>query len=238
MSTKTAFVTGANKGIGFETAKALLKYGFRVLIGARDESRGTAAVEALAEFGDVQLQLIDMADLDSIRAAVSNVKENYADLTLLINNAGISGAFDKTAWDFEAQELIDTYMVDFIGPFGLTKGLLPLLNDNKGKVVNITIPTEAHEFFHPFAYQAAKAPLNVMIDNFGLEVAQKNMPVQIMGIMPGAVSTDLNDHAQGDFVKTPTEAAEQIVAIATDAKNYNGKIVNVDNPEDILSRMD
>lgn len=228
MSTKTTFVTGANKGIGFETAKALLNQGFRVVLGARDKGRGTAAVEALTEFGDVQLQLIDMADLDSIKDAVVNIKKNYKDLTLLINNAGISGAWGKTAWDFDAQELIDTYMVNFIGPFELTKRLLPLLNENKGKIANITVPTGALKIFHPLAYQTSKAPLNVMIDNFGFEIAKKNMSVQILGILPGAVSTDLNGNIQGDFVKTSKEAGEKIVDIVTDDKNYNGKIIYVE----------
>lgn len=128
----TAFVTGANKGIGFALAEELLKENFRVIVGARDFNRGSDAVKILSKFGEVHLQLIDLADLKSIREAADNVEKNFGDLTLLINNAGIAGDMHKTAWDFSAQELIDVYTVDFIGAFELTKNLLPLIEKNHG----------------------------------------------------------------------------------------------------------
>jgi NAD(P)-dependent dehydrogenase (short-subunit alcohol dehydrogenase family) len=225
---KTAFVTGANKGIGFAVAEELLKENFRVIVGARDLKRGLDAVKILSEFGEVHLQLIDMADLESIHSAANELIKNFGDLTLLINNAGISGDMHKTAWDFSAQELIDVYIVDFIGAFELTKNLLPLIEKNRGRIVNITMPTNATELFHPLAYQAAKAPLNIMIDNFGFEFAQKKMSAQIFGIMPGVVSTDLNNHIQGDFVKTPAQSARQMIKIILSEKNLNGQIIDAD----------
>lgn len=224
----TAFVTGANKGIGFALAEELLKKNFRVIVGARDFKRGSDAMKILSEFGDVHLQLIDMADLKSIRSAAKNIAKNSSDLTLLINNAGIAGDMHKTAWDFTAQELIDVYIVDFIGAFELTKNLLPLIEKNRGRIVNITMPTNATELFHPLAYQAAKAPMNIMIDNFAFEFAQKKMFTQIFGLMPGVVSTDLNNHIQGAHVKTPAQSARQMIEIISDSKNLNGQIIDVD----------
>ena len=224
----TAFVTGANKGIGFALAEELLKKNFRVIVGARDFKRGSDAVKVLSEFGDVHLQLIDMADLKSIRSAANDVEKNFGDLTLLINNAGIAGDMNKIAWEFTAQELIDVYTVDFIGAFELTKNLLPLIEKNHGRIVNITMPTNATEFFHPLAYQAAKAPMNIMIDNFAFEFVQRQMFAQIFGLMPGVVSTDLNNHIQGAYVKTPAQAAKQMIEIISDSKNLNGKIIDVD----------
>ena len=224
----TAFVTGANKGIGFALAEELLKKNFRVIVGARDFKRGSDAVKVLSEFGDVHLQLIDMADLKSIRSAANDVEKKFGDLTLLINNAGIAGDMNKIAWDFTAQELIDVYTVDFIGAFELTKNLLPLIEKNHGRIVNITMPTNATEIFHPFAYQAAKAPMNIMIDNFAFEFVQRQMFAQIFGLMPGVVSTDLNNNIQGAYVKTPAQAAKQMIEIISDSKNLNGKIIDVD----------
>ncbi len=155
--------------------------------------------------------------------------KNFGDLSILVNNAGIAGDMHKTAWEFTAQELIDVYTVDFIGVFELTKNLLPLLEKNHGRIVNITMPTNAMEYFHPLAYQAAKAPLNVLIDNFGFEFAQKNMSAQIFGIMPGVVSTDLNDHIQGAHVKTPAQSAREMINYIVSGENYNGKIIDAGN---------
>ena len=224
----TAFVTGANKGIGFALAEELLKNNFRVIVGARDFKRGSDAVKTLSEFGEVHLQLIDLADLKSIRSAATNLEKNFDDLTILINNAGIAGDMHKTAWDFSAQELLDVYTVDFLGAFELTKNLLPLIEKNCGRIINITMPTNATEFFHPLAYQAAKAPMNIMIDNFGFEFSQRKMSAQIFGIMPGVVSTDLNNHIQGAHVKTPAQSARQMIKIILSNKNLNGQIIDAD----------
>ena len=225
---KTAFVTGANKGIGFAFAEELLKKNFRVIIGARDFKRGSDAVKALSKFGEVHLQLIDMADMESIRAAANDIVKKFNDLVLLINNAGIAGDMHKVAWDFSSQELLDIYTVNFLGAFELTKDLLPLLERNHGRIINITMPTNATELFHSLAYQASKAPLNVMIDNFAFEFAQKKMSAQIFGIMPGVVSTDLNNHIQGAHVKTPAQSARQMIEFILSEENLNGKIINVE----------
>ena len=182
--TKTALVTGANKGIGFGIAKALLQQGYRVLVGARDEQRGLAAVEALRAYGDAKLQLIDVSDLNSIQHAVADITKQETDFSLLVNNAG--------------------------------------------KIVNVSVPIEPNAWWHPLAYQAAKAPLNVMTKDFGLEFTQQELPVEIMAVMPGAVSTDLNNHIQGDFVKTSDEAGELIAGFATDGENHNGQVINFD----------
>ncbi|WP_262986731.1 SDR family NAD(P)-dependent oxidoreductase [Weissella cibaria] len=99
---------------------------------------------------------------------------------------------------------------------------------NAGKIVNVSVPIEPNAWWHPLAYQAAKAPLNVMTKDFGLEFTQQELPVEIMAVMPGAVSTDLNNHIQGDFVKTSDEAGELIAGFATDGENHNGQVINFD----------
>lgn len=226
--TKTALVTGANKGIGFEIAKQLLGAGYRVLVGARDQERGETAVTALQQFGDVHLVLIDVADLESINHAVTTIKENYSDLALLVNNAGIPGDMHKSGWEFEIEELQATYQVNFISPFALSKGLLPLLIANKGIIQNISIPIEPIPFFNTFAYQTSKAPLNVMTKSWGMSFEKENIPVEIFAVTPGAVSTDLNGRMTGDFVKTTAQAAELIVNFVLDDANHNGQIINYD----------
>lgn len=226
--TKTALVTGGNKGIGYEIAKHLLKDGYRVLVGARDQQRGEKAVEELRAFGDAHLVLLDVANLQSIDRAVSTIMDNYSDLSLLVNNAGIPGDMHKVGWEFNVEELTATYEVNFIGPFALSKGLLPLLIANKGIIQNVTIPIEPLTHFNAFAYATSKAPLNVMTKSWGMSFEHENIPVQILAVLPGAVSTDLNGHITGDFVKTPVEAAEFILSYLTDGHNHNGQVINYD----------
>lgn len=228
---KTAFVTGSNKGIGFEISKKLLKEGYHVLVGARDEARGQKAIIELAKYGHVDLIRIDISDSKSINEAVERVNNEFKDLNLLVNNAGIPGELLKGHdWDFTRNELLETYTVDFLGPFDLSKGLLPLLIENHGKIVNVTIPIEP--FYFPnmnfFAYQTGKAPLNVMTKSWGINFDKMNLPVQIFAVMPGAVSTDLNNHITGEGVKTPEKAAEWIVGLALDEINHNGQVINND----------
>ncbi|WP_270566678.1 SDR family NAD(P)-dependent oxidoreductase [Clostridium beijerinckii] len=226
---KTALVTGANKGIGFEISKKLLKEGYHVLVGARDESRGKNAIKELAKYGHVDLIKIDYSDSESIKEAVQRVSNEYKELNLLVNNAGIPGPLIKRpSWEFTKEELLETYTVDFLGPFELSKGLLPILIENHGKIVNVSIPIEPMPFpnMNPFAYLTGKAPLNIMTKSWGISIDESALPVQIFAVMPGAVSTDLNNHTTGKGVKMPEEAAEWIVGLALDEKNHNGQVIN------------
>ena len=84
-------ITGANKGIGFETAKQLGAKGWTILLGAKNEQRGMSAVEALQQQGiTAEWIKIDLTDTNTIHAAANDIKANHPDVKLLINNAGIS----------------------------------------------------------------------------------------------------------------------------------------------------
>jgi len=228
---KTALVTGSNKGIGFEISKKLLKEGYHVLVGARDENRGQNAIAELAKYGPADLIIIDTSDSESIKEAIERVYNDFKELNLLVNNAGIPGPlFKRPSWEFTKDELLETYTVDFLGPFELSKGLLPLLIENQGKIVNVTIPIEPKSFptTNHFAYQTGKAPFNIMTKSWGINIDEMNLPIQIFAVMPGPVSTDLNNHITGEGVKTPEQAAEWIVGLALDEKNHNGQVINND----------
>ncbi|MGN7413060.1 SDR family NAD(P)-dependent oxidoreductase [Paenibacillus sp. SAF-068] len=226
--TKTALVTGANKGIGYEIAKRLLGAGYRVLVGARDQERGEAAVAALKTYGNAHLILLDVADLHSVDQAVNTITQNHPELSLLVNNAGIPGDMHQVGWECTVKDLQATHQVNFLGPFALSKGLLPLLIANKGMIQNISIPIEPLPYFNAFAYSTSKAPLNVMTKSWGMSFEKENIPVEILAVMPGAVSTDLNGRMTGDFVKTPDQAAELIVNFILDGENHNGQVINYD----------
>lgn len=225
---KTVLITGANKGIGFALAKELVAHGVHVLVGARDEARGQAAVEALRAFGNADLLLVDVADLASVAEAAQFVLTNYPDLDVLVNNAGIPGDMRKVGWEFEPAELEATLQTNFIGPFALSKALLPILRANEGRILNVTIPTTPIDWFNPFAYQTSKASLNVLTQSWALSLTEQQVPVEIFGYMPGGTTTDLNGNMTGDMFKTPTQVGENMYRLLTNGENYHGKILNWD----------
>ena len=231
-----ALVTGANKGIGFEIARNLGNRGFDILVGARDEARGQAAVKKLAaEAISATFIKIDLNDHDSLHTAGKNIDS----LDILVNNAGIPdsvkpgrAALDLTkhTFDYTTEDLRTTMETNFLGTHELMKNLLPVLTDN-AKIVNITVPISPTAFWHPLAYITSKAALNVMTLTYAYEFKKMGSHRQIFGIMPGAVATDLNGMeagAHGGFVKSPEAAGQMATDIILSDKNQNGQIIQYD----------
>ena len=128
---KTAFVTGANKGIGFEIVKQLSEADWKVILGARSTERGEAAVSELTSKGlDVEFVQVDMESLESIEQAANTIQQNYPDLKLLINNAGMPGAFSRSFTDTKEENLRNAFEVNFFGTFRLNQRLFPLIKNN------------------------------------------------------------------------------------------------------------
>lgn len=225
---RTALITGANKGIGLATARKLVQNGVHVLVGARDERRGRLAVDELRSSGKADLVLLDMDDPASIDRAIDRVSAEFSELDLLINNAGVPGDMQKNGWEFSVGELQATLQTDFLGPYQLAKGLLPVLRANSGRILNMSIPVEPTSSFDPFAYQVAKAPLSVMTKSWGRRFSEQAIPVEIFAYMPGAVTTDLNGNLTGEGVKTAEQAGANIFGLLTDGENHNAQVINWD----------
>ena len=143
-SGRVAIVTGSNSGIGFETAKALALRGARVVLACRSEDKGRAAVEAIeaaGPSGSVELGLLDLSSLDSVRAFAESFLDENERLDLLINNAGVMmPPASRTADGFELQ-----FGTNHLGHFALTGLLLPLLVETEGsRVVNVS--SAAHKW--------------------------------------------------------------------------------------------
>src|SRR5277367_4988259 len=138
MQGKTVVVTGANSGIGFETAAALASMGARVLVTARNADKGRAAVAALTQrlHGEAQIQLVvfDLADLASVRRGAAEILESAPRLDVLINNAGlVLSERAETVDGFEA-----TFATNHLGPFLLTNLLLDRIRESApARVVNV-----------------------------------------------------------------------------------------------------
>ena len=135
-----SLITGANKGIGFATARALAAAGHTVLLGARDIDRGTAAAATLAAEGlDVRFVKLDVTDPETITAAAALIETNFGRLDLLINNAGISRDRPHAPTELPADRLRETYETNVFGVVTVTNTMLPLLrNSNSARIVNVS----------------------------------------------------------------------------------------------------
>jgi NAD(P)-dependent dehydrogenase (short-subunit alcohol dehydrogenase family) len=224
---KKVFITGSNKGIGKQIAREMGKNGWTVLIGARDESRGLDAVSDLKrEEIEAEYVNIDLQNQKTISSAAGIIKSRHADIAMLVNNAAIPGDMRKPGYEFTSEEIRGVMETNFFGPFELTLQLLPALEANNGRIVNITIPIGAMDFFNPFAYKTSKAPLNVMTQSLAQNFRQQGRHLEIFAIMPGATTTDLNGNSTGERFKTAEEAGKMIADIILDGKNHNGEIIN------------
>ena len=117
------------------------------------------------------------------------------------------------------------FETNVFGTFELTRLLLPTLEKNSGRIVNITIPIGVTPYFNPFAYKASKAALNTMIQSLGQNFRDTGKPLEVFGIMPGGTTTDLNGNSTGPHMQTAREAGKLITDIILDGKNHNGEVI-------------
>ena len=222
-------VTGANKGIGFGIAKHLGLSGWKVILGARDEKRAEKAINELRTAGvDVLGWVnIELQDLESIEKAAKEVNQNYPGLTLLINNAGIPGDMSVDSLHTELSDIKKTLDVNFIGTFFLTKALIPLLAQNKGRIVNITVPSEISPYWHPLAYVTSKAAQNAMMGVMAIEFQQSGTPLEIFSVHPGPTTTDLNGNMSLPGFHDIETVGLKMAELINDGKNHQGEFIEL-----------
>ena len=211
--TKTALVTGANKGIGFAIAQGLGERGFSVAVGARDGARGEEAVARLRAAGVEAFGVaLDVASDDSVAAAAATIEQTTGRLDVLVNNAGISGRTDDGAQDPTTLDLDVVRTVLETNVFGVvraTNAMLGLLrrapsprvvnqSSNMGSLTLQTGPVMA-------AYAPSKSMLNAITVQYARALA--DTPVVINACCPGYVATDFTGFA-------PSRTAEQGAAVA------------------------
>ena len=220
---KVALISGANKGIGLETARQLGKQGITVLLGARDLAKGEAAAEQLKKEGvDVRAVKFDVVNAADIKAAAELVKKEFGKLDILINNAGvmfepIGGNNSSTVSE---QVLRDTFETNFFSSVAVTNAFLPLLKkSDAGRIVNVSSilgslslhATEGSPIYEAkaLAYDSSKAALNSYTVHLAHEL--KGTGIKVNSAHPGWVKTDLGtDAAPMDVVdgaKTEVELA-------------------------------
>ena len=229
MKEKIVFVTGANKGIGFGIAKHLGLSGWKVIVGARNEERAERAIGELTSAGvDVAGWVnIELGDLESIGQAATEVATRFPELTLLVNNAGIPGDMGVDSLHTEISEIRKTLDVNFIGTFALTKALAPLLAQNSGRIVNITVPSEISPYWHPLAYVASKAAQNAMMGVMAIEFEQSNTPIEIYSVHPGPTTTDLNGNMSLPGFHDIETVGQKTAELINDGRSHHGEFIEL-----------
>ena len=229
MKEQVVLVTGANKGIGYGIAKHLGQSGWKVIIGARDKERADKAISELKSAGVNVLGWVnvELRDLNSIELAAKEINEKYADLSLLVNNAGIPGDMSVDSEHTELSDIKETLDVNFIGTFALTKSLLPLLVKNQGRIANVTVPSEISPYWHPLAYVASKAAQNAMMGVMAIEFQQSNTPVETFSVHPGPTTTDLNGNMALPGFHDIETVGEKFAELINDGQNHQGEFIEL-----------
>jgi NAD(P)-dependent dehydrogenase (short-subunit alcohol dehydrogenase family) len=220
-----ALVTGANKGLGRETARRLAAAGMTVLATARDAGRGRAAAAELAADGaDVRFLQLDVTDPSSVGTAAAWIEQSFGRLDVLVNNAGISVENQAPVTEVTPSQMRRTYETNVFGVVTVTNTLLPLLRRAHGaRIVNVSSMlgslTMAADPEGPFsswpgafllAYNSSKTALNALTVTWA--AALRTDGIMVNSADPGWVATDLNHHSGNSTVE---QGAEAIVALAT-----------------------
>ncbi|WP_263359674.1 SDR family oxidoreductase [Acidicapsa ligni] len=227
MPQKVAFITGGNRGLGFQTALDLKSPETKVIIGSRDLKQGEDALAKLRTAGvDADVIKFDMTNLSDHKAAYDYFNSKYDRLDILINNAGIAGGKfpgngpEHSASDVPLDLLHKVFETNFFSQVALTKSLLPLIKKSPaGRIVNLssilgslTLNADPNSFIYnykTFAYSASKAALNDFTVHLAYELRDTN--IKVNSAHPGWVKTDMGgDQAPmeiGEGGKTSAELA-------------------------------
>ncbi|RJT42391.1 SDR family NAD(P)-dependent oxidoreductase [Mesorhizobium waimense] len=237
-TTKSAVVTGANKGIGREIAQRLATMGFKVWLGARDAERGMAAAQELrAEGLDVRWLELDVTQDESVAAAAKAVSAESPSLDVLVNNAGVAINYELPPSEQLLADIQATYDVNVFGPIRVTQAFLPLLlaapaarvvmvSSSTGSIGRALDSSSPNQSVNLMGYGSSKTALNAITVAFARELAPQG--VKVNAAAPGYTATDLNGH-RGH--RTVQQAAEIIIRLATlDADGPNAGYFNDDGP--------
>ncbi len=210
---KTALVTGANRGIGFEIAKELAEKGFYVFLSARDNEKGNKAVEDLRKKSFyVEFLEMDVSDKKSIERAYSEFKSKSKSLDVLVNNAAI--LIDNC--DIINLSLVtfqQTITINTIGPFLVIQAFLPHMKKD-ARIINISSDSGSlHRMGSKTpAYSISKTALNAVTKQFASALKRKG--IAINSVHPGWVRTDMGGLLAPRTLK---KGAETVVWLASEA---------------------
>ncbi len=208
-------ITGANKGLGYETGRQLMERGHTVYLGARNAERGEAAASELG----CQFVQLDVTDDSSVETALGVIAKNEGHLDVLVNNAGISTTADVTGP--AALKVFDT---NAIGLIRVTQAALPLLEQSENPVVvnvssalgsfwAVTNPERRQFHFPSIVYGSSKAAVSMLT----VQYAKTYPGIKFNAVEPGFTATDLTPFSgAGQPVEKGAEVIVRMASIGTD----------------------
>ncbi len=203
MATKPiALISGANRGIGLETARQLAELGYTVLIGARKAAEGEAAAQSIGE--NAHFLHLDMADPSSFQAAAKWIEEKFGRLDALVNNAGVDRDSSFKPSQSPIKLIRESFETNVFALVELTQTLLPLLRKSEtGRIVNVASilgsltlnanPNSDLGAWRSFGYNGSKAAVNMFTATLAYEL--KDTPIKVNSAHPGWVKTELGGDA-------------------------------------------
>jgi NAD(P)-dependent dehydrogenase (short-subunit alcohol dehydrogenase family) len=210
---KKILITGANRGIGYETAKNLKELGHFVILSARDSQKGLAAASGLG----VEFLAMDVASESGITSAATEYKQRFGDsLDILINNAGIFPDKKESILNIQPELINRAILTNTIGPMLVTQNFLPFLENCKDGARIINLSSKLGQLTNMSdtapAYSISKTAFNALTRQQSAALADKNISVNAAS--PGWVRTDMGGENADLSVQ---EGADTIVWLATEA---------------------
>ncbi len=235
--TKTAVVTGANKGIGFEIARRLASEGYRVWLGARDRGRGEAAAAKLRAQGlDAHWLELDVTDDKSAVSAAEALAKETGTLDVLVNNAGIAEGFGISPLEEPIEITKKVYEVNVFGPIRVTQAFMPLMKASKaGRIVMMSselgsiqsLLDPGNEFYavNALGYNSSKSALNAA--TVSIAKAAEPFGIKVNAADPGYTATEMNGNSGYRTVEQAAEVAVKLATVGEDGPtagyfNHNG----------------
>ena len=205
--TRTALVTGGNRGIGLEVCRQLAAFGHRVILSARDLSKAEPAVRSIRSAGEIVAARLDVTDPASIRALAGERVD------VLVNNAGILADEDTGVLDLTAEDLRATFETNVFAPIAVAQLFAPgMISRGYGRIVNVSSQAGQLASMGSYApaYSMSKAALNAFTRQ--LAAATKGTGVLVNSACPGWVRTDMGGPGAPRSVE---QGADTIVWLAT-----------------------
>lgn len=232
---KVALVTGANKGLGFETVRQLARNGFKVYLAARNEEKGEAAAKQLqAEDLAVEFIQLDVTKNASIRKAVDHIKDSEGHIDVLVNNAGVflepfhGNSQESSVLKVDPVIILKTIETNTMGPLMLIQSIVPLmLEQGSGRIINISSGMGALSGMDGFwpGYRMSKTALNALTAITARELEGTN--VSINSVCPGWCRTDMGGESATRSVQ---EGIETTLWLATCDQPPSGEFLRDKEP--------
>jgi NAD(P)-dependent dehydrogenase (short-subunit alcohol dehydrogenase family) len=238
MKNLTALVTGANKGIGLETALILARAGYHVFLGSRDRARGEQAVQAAhserwAATGIMEVVGLDITSEESVQGAFAAVSDRVGRLDVLVNNAGIPGdprQQPSSASDENERKVFET---NFFGTIRMVRVFMPLLRKSEQpRIVNVTSdlasltlhndPNWVYYAYKGPAYGPSKTALNAYTVSLAYEL--RDTPFKVNAVNPGHTATDFNNYRGTKKVEDSAKIVAEYAMLGADGPT--GKFVS------------